>query len=189
MDAGVGLRQRRTAALALLAALLAGAAVGCSGGGSDDEDSAPEPLPSTTTDPDTGCDVVPIAVAEVLPGGVEAGTAPTLPPGVDTGYVGSGEGSGNPYLVPGARQVPGPDMTVTTLGPEPLTIAVAVVPNPDLGSPAALAPGATTVPAPPTTLPPEGTSTTAAPEGATTTSSTLMGLADAPGCVAVPGDP
>ena len=177
---------RRRAVLAVLVALTS-AAASCSGGGPDGQQADPEALPGTTAPPSGDCGVVAIGVAEALPDGVDAGTPPTLPAGVDTGYVGSGPGSGNPYLVPGARQVPGPDMTVTTLGPEPSTVAVAVPPNPDVGSPPALTPGVTTPPTPPTTLPTVEVTTTTAASATTTTA--LMALADDPGCVALPGDP
>lgn len=167
----------------MLPLVLAGAAIGCSGGG---EPAAVEP-PSTTEPPIGPCELVPLEVAAPLPAGVDPGTPPTLPAGVDTGYTGSGPGSGNPYLVPGARQVPGPDMTVTTLGAEPVTVAVAVPPNPDVGAPAALAPGVTTPPTPPTTLPPAAPPTTGS--NGTTSTTGLMELAEDPGCVAVPGEP
>ncbi len=161
--------------------------VGCSGG----EDAAVEPveqtLPPTSALPPATCDLRALEVAPV-PEGVELGVAPTLPPGVDTGYVGSGPGSGNPYLAPGARPVPGPDMPVTTLGAEPVTVAVAVPPNPDVGSPAVTPVGETTVPAPPTTLPPQA-STTTSPDGGATTTSQLMELAADPGCVTIVGEP
>lgn len=179
-------RLRRPLAAGVLLGV-AGALTGCSGGdsGGSGERSA-ETVPSVSL-PDGECELVPLEVADPLPPGV-GGTAPTLPDGVDTGYTGSGPGSGNPYLVPGARQVPGPDMTVTTLGSEPLSVAVAVPPNPDVGTPAALAPGATTPPTPPTTLPPESAPSTTGPDDTTSTTG-LMQLDDDPGCVAVPGDP
>ncbi len=162
-----------------------GVAVGCTSGGSGDD--AAEPMATTTEPPIGPCEVTPIALAETLPEGLDPEAPPTIPDGIDTGYTGSGEGSGNPYLVPGARQVPGPSMTVTTLGPEPVTAAVAVVPNPDVGSPAAIPAGATTVPPSPTTLPPTATTTEAGTDETTTTG--LMSLDADPGCVAVPGFP
>ena len=172
--------------MVLLGVLAVG--IGCTGGGSGDDDAAPPTSAPTTEEPIPACDVAPIAVAESLPDDVDVGAVPTLPDDVDTGYTGSGPGSGNPYLAPGARQVPGPDMTVTTLGPEPTSVAVAVPPNPDVGSPAAIPATATTVPAPPTTLPPQVTTTPGNTDEATTTTG-LMALADDPGCVAMPGDP
>jgi hypothetical protein len=178
-------RGGRVSALAAVALLGSSA---CSGSGSRDEGGAAvETLPPTTALPTGECDVVPIGQGEALPAGVDPSAPPTLPEGVDTGYAGSGPGSGNPYVVPGGRQVPGPDMTVTTLGPEPLVVAVAVPPNPDVGTPAAMAPGVTTPPTPPTTLPPAA-APAPEPAGATTTTG-LMALADDPGCVAAPGDP
>lgn len=183
MEHGPGRRSVRPTLLVVVA--LVGGVIGCSGGGSENEGAAVEPLPPTTAAPSGECDVVAIEVAETLPGDADRGVAPTLPEGVDTGYTGSGPGSGNPYTVPGARQVPGPDMTVTTLGPEPSSVAVAVPPNPDFGSPPGLPAGATTVPAPPTTLPPTATTT----PGESTATTGLMEMADDPGCVAVAGDP
>lgn len=143
-------------------------------------------MPPTTGDP-PGCTVGGGEPVDRLPAGVEPGVTPTLAPGVDTGYTGSGGGSGNPYLVPGARPVPGPDMPVTTAGPDPVTEVVVLPPNPDVGSPAAIPAGETTNPAPPTTLP-EIPTTSAPPDGGPTTSA-LMTLADDPGCVAQAGQP
>lgn len=181
------MRARRPLVLVAVTTALAAVAVGCAGGGDDAAPTPPtvETLP-TTTEPAGGCDLALVESVEPLPAGVDPGVAPTLPPGVDTGYAGSGGGSGNPYLVPGARPVPGPAMPVTTLGPDPLTVVVVAPPNPDVGSPPANPPGATTVPAPPTTLPP-----TAAPVPPSESTSTtgLMTLADDPGCVSSAGEP
>ncbi|MEZ5236998.1 MAG: hypothetical protein AB7W59_14340 [Acidimicrobiia bacterium] len=178
----------------MIATILVGCSLlGCTAGGEQAAPTIAPPITAPATTDPPGCDVVPVEVAEPLPPGVDPGATPTLPPGVDTGYRGSGGGSGNPYLVPGARGVPGPAMTVTTLGAEPISIVVVAPPNPDVGSPAALAPGETTVPAPPTTLPPvittavpTGTSSSQTPGSATTG---LMTLADDPGCVASRGEP
>jgi hypothetical protein len=84
--------------------------------------------------------------------------------------------------------VPGPDLPTTTLGPEPLTLGVAVPPNPDVGTPAVTPEGLQSLPRPPTTLPPAATSTTAA-VAASTTEPGLMDLAEDAGCVARRGDP
>ena len=177
----------RRAALAVLVIGLGGFGLACSAGGSGDGgDAAPVATSPVTEEPIPPCDVSPIASDDTVPANVGVGVAPTVPSGIDTGYSGSGPGSGNPYLVAGARQVPGPDMTVTTLGGAPQRQVVVVPPNPDVGSPAAMTEGATTVPTPPTTTP-----AVAAPsDHAETTSTTgLMELSDDPGCVALPGDP
>jgi hypothetical protein len=189
--AGRSLRRRRRAlAGAVALVVVGGLAVGCSGGDGEAarDEAATETLPPTTLVSTESCDVAMAEAAEELPDGVAPGIAPTLPAGVDTGYVGEGLGSGNPYLVPGARPVPGPDLTVTTIGAEPLTLGVAVPPNPDVGTPAVTPEGLQTLPRPPTTLPPAATSTTA-PVAASTTEPALMSLADDPGCVARRGDP
>ncbi len=144
---------------------------------------------------DTGtCDVAPtgdLGGGSPPPSGPGAGTAPTVPPSIDVGPTGSGPGSGNPYTVVGARPVPGPGMTNTTLGPDPVSRVVAIPPNPDVGSPAGTPAGATTVPTPPTTAPPPLPSTPTTAPGATTptTVAQLMKPAPDPGCVAGVDDP
>jgi hypothetical protein len=175
-------------AAAALAVALAAAACSTPApeGASPTDPTAFEPMPSTTGDP-PGCSIDGSEPDERLPAGVEPGAAPTLPPGVDTGYTGSGGGSGNPYLVPGARPVPGPDMPVTSIGPVPVTDVVVAPPNPDVGSPAATPEGETTVPAPPTTFP--ESPPPAPPAGGGTTTTALMALAEDPGCVATAGQP
>lgn len=180
--------------LRALVTVLVGAVVaaGCAAAPTDDATPAAvqvETMPPTTGDPaGGGCDLVTVEAAEPLPEGVEPGVAPTLPPGVDTGYAGSGAGSGNPYVVPGARPVPGPSMPVTTVGPEPVTVVVLAPPNPDVGTPAAIPEGETTIPAPPSTLP-AAAATTVIPGESTTSTTGLMELADDPGCVSSPGEP
>ena len=96
-----------------------------------------------------------------VPGVGDTGPSPngptkTVPAGVDVGPTGSGLGSGNPYTVAGARPVPDQHMPATTIGASPSQQVVASPPNPDVGTPANLAPGQTVPPAAPATIHEQG---------------------------------
>lgn len=186
--------QRQQRAVAASLRLLVGSALslvvaGCSGGEESGAPTTEAPYVTMQVDTAQGCDLVALDVGEPLPPGFVPAASPTIAPGVDTGYEGEGQGSGNPYLVPGARPVPGPDMPRTTLGAEPLTVAVAVPPNPDVGTPAVTPDGLTTLPRSETTLPPVASEAATPTSGTVTTTSALMALAEDPGCVSMPGEP
>lgn len=180
-------RRARSVPLAVLCIILVGGTTACSGGRSGSGTSAPRPSAFPDQPAAADCNLsggagVP-GVGDTGP--AAQGPAPTVAAGVDVGPTGSGPGSGNPYTVVGARPVPGPDMPATTLGPEPVQRVVASPPNPDVGTPANLAPGETVPAAPPSTPPPSlAPSTTASPP--TTGAMRHTGAGD---CVLTPGDP
>lgn len=180
-------RVARAVGGALVGIMVFASGSACSGGKADRSGSTPAPTafppqPAAGDCAATDAGGVP-GVGETGP--AATGAAPTVPPGVDVGPTGSGLGSGNPYTVVGARPIPGPDMPATTLGATPSQHVVAEPPNPNVGTPANLAPGETVAPLVPTTPPP--------PLAPTSTSSPpttgLMTRSSQPDCVLAPGDP
>ena len=125
--------------------------------------SEPSAAPPTITAPSTTA-VVPLPQCPAI-------SAPAAPPTTSAfdAAVAAGEAANDPFLMPGARPVPGPGMPTTTVPTQPIVIAVAEPPYPEEHAAAKQDSGIADGPVPEPKVSDGSTPTTFAPSATTTT--------------------